>query len=251
MKNLLYIAGNEARRLFYSPLAWTVLAAVQAILGLMFIMQLQYYTQVQSQLLASPEPVGVTDLIAIPIFGNAAVVLLLVSPLLTMRLLSDERSNKTLALLFSAPVSMTEIILGKYVGIMSFFTLLLFLICLMPLSLLLGAQLDYGLLASGLLGLWLILAAFAAVGLYMSSLTANVTIAAVSTFGVLLMLWILDWAGDMPDSQLSALFSFLSILNHYEAMLRGVFSSTDMAYYALFILTFLGLSIKRLDADRI
>ncbi len=251
MKKIIYIASNEARRLFYSPLAWTVLAAVQVVLGFMYVMQLQFYQQVQSQLLASPEPVGVTEIVAVPIFGNAAVVLLLVSPLLTMRLLSDERSNKTLALLFSAPLSMTEIILGKYLGMMIFFTMMLLVICIMPLSLLLGAQLDFGLLASSVLGLWLILAAFSAVGLFMSALTANVTIAAVSTFGVLLMLWILDWAGDMPDSQLSELFSYLSILTHYESMLRGVFNSADLLYYGLFVTTFLGLAIKRLDAERI
>jgi len=192
----------------------------------------------------------VTDVVVAPLFGNAAVVLLLVAPLITMRVLSEEKRNRTLTLLMSAPVSMSEIVLGKYLGVLGFFAALLGLLALMPLSLFAGTSLDVGKLLSGLLGLSLLVGAFAAAGLYMSSLTEQPTIAAVSSFGLLLLLWIINWAGSSGE-QVSGVLSYLSLVQHYDSLLKGLFNSADVAYYLLFILTFLVLSIQRLDANRL
>ena len=76
------------------------------------------------------------------------------------------------------------------------------------------------------------------------------SISAISTFGLLLLLWIIDWAGN-GDNQASGLFAYLSMLRHYETLLKGQFNSTDVAYYLLVIILFLVLSIRRLDADRL
>jgi ABC-2 type transport system permease protein len=150
----------------------------------------------------------------------------------------------------SAPVSMTEIILGKYLGVLTFFLILIGMLALMPLSLLAGTDLDLGKLAAGLLGLTLVVAAFAAIGLFMSSLTEQPTVAAVTTFGLLLLLWILDWAGN-SGLDTSNLLAYLSMLRHYEPLLKGLFSSTDVGYYLLVTTLFLGFSIRRLDATRL
>ncbi len=248
---ILSIAGRELRSLFLSPLAWAILAVVVLILSYTFLVQIDFFMQIQPRLPAIKDAPGVTQIIVSPMLGNTAFILLLVIPLVTMRLVSDERRNQTLSLLFSAPVSMTEIILGKYLGVVVFLLIMLALITLMPFSLLIGGTLDFGMLASGLLGLVLLLASFAAVGLFMSTLTAQPTIAAVSSFGVLLLLWILDWAGKGRSSEAETLFGYLSILRHYESMLKGVFNSSDVIYYLLLIATFLILSIRRLDADRL
>ena len=106
-------------------------------------------------------------------------------------------------------------------------------------------------LSAGLLGLLLLLGSFAALGLYMSTLTVQPAVAAVSSFGVLLLLWILDWAGNSNMGEASGLFGYISILRHFESMLKGVFDSSDLIYYLLFISVFLVLSIRRLDADRL
>jgi ABC-2 type transport system permease protein len=164
---------------------------------------------------------------------------------------SEERRAGTLPLLFSAPVSLTEIVLGKYVGILGFLGVMVLLLALMPLSLLFAGSLDLGLLAANLLGLSLMLGAFAAAGLYLSSITAQPTVAAVGSFGLLLLLWIIDWAGRMSPDADTTLFSHLSLQRHYQALLRGVFDTSDVIYFGLFILVFLVLSIRRLDADRL
>jgi ABC-2 type transport system permease protein len=162
-------------------------------------------------------------------------------------LISEERRNGTLSLLLSAPVSMTEIVLGKYLGIVLFLLMFVLMIALMPLSLLMGTQLDLGKLAAGVLGLTLLLSAFAAAGLLLSSLTSNPVIAAVSSFGLLLLLWIVGRkSGDTSD-----VFTYLSILNHYVPMLRGIVDTADIAYFMLFIVTFLLLTIRQMDAQRL
>ncbi len=244
------IAARELRSLFLSPLAWSVLAVIQAILAYLFLGQVDLYLTLQPRLAAMPGAPGVTEVIVTPLLGNAAVVLLLVIPLLTMRLIAEERRNQTLPLLFSAPVTMTQIVLGKYLGILGFLGVMLGLILLMPLSLLAGGSLDWGLVASGFMALGLLLAAFASAGLYMSTLTRQPTVAAVSGFGLLLLLWILDW-GAHGEEQSSPLLAYLSVLRHYESLLEGVFKSSDVIYYLLFIVTFLVLSVRRLDADRL
>ncbi|WP_455202907.1 ABC transporter permease [Kaarinaea lacus] len=243
------LAARELRSLFLSPLAWAILAAVQLILAYLFLLYLENFVQLQPQLAIMPAAPGLTELVAIPLLATAAVVLLIVSPLLTMRLVSEERRNQTLALLFSAPVSMSEIVLGKFFGILSFFTVMLLMVALMPLSLLTGAQLDLGMLAAGLLGLFLVLASFAALGLFMSTLTAQPAVAAISSFGVLLLLWILNLASSTGED--SELFAYVSILQHYKGMMKGIVSSADVIYYLLFIGVFLVLSIRRLDAQRL
>lgn len=248
---VLHIAARELRSLFLSPLAWSVLAVVQFILAYMFLAQVDAFTSLQAQLANIEGAPGLTEIIVVPLFGNAGIVLLLVVPLLTMRLISEERRNQTLSLLFSAPVSMTEIILGKYFGVLAFLLVMLGLIALMPLSLTLGGSLDFGMFAAGLLGLALLVATFAAIGLFMSTLTVQPTVAAVSTFGALLLLWIIDWAGSSGGDTVSPLFSYISILRHYEPLLKGLFDSSDVIYYLLCIALFIGLSIRRLDVDRL
>ena len=244
------IAAREFKTLFLSPMAWSILAVVQLIIAYLFLAQLDTYMLLAPRLAGIGAAPGVTDVVVAPVLGNAAVILLLIAPLITMRVLSEERRARTLSLLLSAPISMTEIVIGKYLGILMFFLVLLGMLALMPLALLVGTDLDLGKLASGLLGLTLLLGAFAAAGLFMSSLTEQPTVAAVSSFGLLLLLWIVDWAGS-SGTEGSGVLAYVSMLRHFESLLKGVFNSTDVAYYLLFILTFVVLTIQRMDRDRL
>ena len=246
---ILTIAGKELKALFLSPMAWAILAVVQAIVAYFFLIYLDYFVQIQPQLSMLPNAPGITSIVVAPLFATVAIVLLLVVPLLTMRLVSEERRNKTLCLLTSAPISATEIIMGKFVGIMGFLLVVIFMICLMPLSLTHAGSIDVQLMLSGLLGMFLLLCCFSAIGLYLSTLTKQPTVAAISTFGVLLILWIIDIAGKTGDK--SSVLAYLSMLNHNQALLRGIFSSTDIIYYLLCITVFLVLSVRRLDAERL
>ena len=238
------IAWRELRNLFLSPLAWCVLAVVQFILAWMFLASVESFR-------GNPNGVaGVTDVVAASLFSISSIVLLLIVPLLSMRLVAEERRSGSIALLLSAPVRMTEIVLGKFLGLFGFLAIMVGLISLMPLSLSLGTHLDYGKLAACILGLLLLVGAFAAAGLYMSTLTRQPVVAAVSSFGLLLFLWIVNWLSQ-SNVHYSAALHYLSLVDHYSSLLRGSFDSSDVIYYLLFILTFLVLSIRRLDGHRL
>lgn len=248
---IFHIAAHELRRLFLSPLAWSVLAVEQFILAWFFLIGIDNYQALQPRLAMMEGAPGITDLVVAPLFGDASIILLFAVPLITMRLISEERRGQTLSLLLSAPVSMTEIILGKFFGVTVFFLILVLMVALMPLSLLVGGHIDFGMFAAALLGVALLTASFIAVGLFMSTLTAQPAIAAVSTFGILLGLWIIDWVGAGRGGDYGGLLGYFSMLRHYESLLKGVFDSSDVIYYLLFISTFIVLSIRRLDADRL
>jgi len=244
------IARRELGAMFYSPLAWILLAVIQIILGYLFLTNLDNFYLLQPQLMQFENTPGVTDIVITPLMHVAAIILLMIMPLLTMRSFAEEKRNRTLSLLVSAPLSMSEIVLGKFLGLMLFVFILITMLMLMPLSLYLGTSLDSGKLLSIYLGMLLLLATFTAIGLYLSSLTENQTIAAISTFGVLLMLWIIDWLGGSVSNGHSVL-SYLSLLQHHQSMLEGVFNSSDIAYYLLLIVGFLVLTIRQLDRERL
>lgn len=249
---MLTLAKNELYRLFLSPLAWIILALSQLILAYLFLTHIDYFVQIQAKISAIPGAPGVTELIAMPLLSNAATLLLLIAPLVTMRLIAEERRNESLPLLLSAPLSTYQIVFGKYLGTFGFFLILLLMISLMPLSLSLGSQLDFALLASGLLGLTLLLASFTAIGLFLSSLTRQPTIAAMTTFASLFLLWIIDWAGNAQiTAESSTLFSWLSLLRHYQPLLQGEVNSSDIAYYLIVISAFLAMTVRRLDSERL
>lgn len=233
--------------MFNSPLAWVVLAVLQIIFGYFFLVRLNEFLEIQPQLAQIPNPPGITELIMLPVFGAAVIVLLLIVPLLTMRQIAEERRNQTLTFLFSAPVSITQIVLGKFLGLFTFLLIAISLIVLMALTLYSGGRLDLGLLATNVLGLALLCGAFAAVGLYLSSLTNNPTVAAISTFAVLLGLWIINMGTSAPDS----LLHLLSMVKHYESFAKGIIHSGDVVYFVLLIAVFLWLTVRRLDRDRL
>ncbi len=244
---ILTIAGKELRRLFTSPLAWVILAFLQLILAMVFLGRLQWFLDVQPQIAMMPDARGFTELVVAPIFGTATILLLIVVPLLSMRLIAEERRNQTLPFLMSAPVSITQIVLGKFLGLLAFLALAVGLPVLMAVSLYGGGKLDLGLLAGNLFGLLLLCSSFAAVGLYLSSLTAHPLVAGVGAFAVLLGLWLINIGTNDPDSILNV----LSLIKHYDTFARGTVALSDLAYYPVLTALFLLLSIRRLDGDRL
>ncbi len=242
----LRIAAHELRRLFHGPLAWLVLAIVQFFVALFFFVMLSRFLEPSGW----ASGLGLSGSVVPGTFRLTANILLLIAPFLTMRLFSEEQRLGTLPLLMSAPITLSELVLGKFLGTVAFLGMAVALTSLMPLSLLLGASLDLGQFATGVLGLILLLSAFVAIGLFISTLTSQPAAAAAGTFASLFMLWIIDIAGQGGGDQAAAIFSYLSLLRHYENLLDGFLRSVDVIYYLLLITAFLALSIWRLDAMR-
>ena len=250
------IAAKELKALFASPLAWVVLTAAQIILGYSFLRRLDDFLQIEPRLVRMASPPGITELVAVPTFATAAAMLLFAVPLLAMRLIAEERRNQTIVFLMSAPVSITDIVLGKFVGLVAFLGLIIAMVTLMPLTLARGAALDYGLLASLALGLTLLAAAFGAVSLYVSSLTVHPLVAAVGAFGMLLgMLLMGETVGENLRARnwhaLAALAQVLSPLRNFEPLGKGILDTYAVACLVLLTAAFLTLAIRQLDARRL
>jgi len=237
--------------MFNSPLAWSVLAVLQFILAMIFLTRVEEFVGAYQQQIATLENApGATFFIVSPVYLWAGIIMLAVMPVLTMRLFAEERMNKTLVLLQSSPLSSSQIVWGKYLGILLFVLLFIGMLSLMPLFLSLGTELDWGTILSSSLGLFLLLASFAAAGMFLSSMTSQPVIAAVSSFGFLMFLVVLYLSGGSQSNN-SELFIYLSHFSHFETFVRGVIDSSDLIYYVLFIFGFVFLTVRKLDNDRL
>ena len=234
------VAIREIRALFASSLAWIVLAIFQAILAWIFLARLDAFLGIQAKLQNILNPPGVTEWIAAPLFSAASMIFLMIIPLLTMRLIADEARNQTLTLLLSAPISPAQIILGKFLGLMAFLGTAIMLLLLMAISLLLGGKLDFGLLFANILGLALLAASFSALGLYLSCLSSHPFLAGIGGIGALLGLWAVSFGS-------GSFFQAVSPAAHFERFNQGLVDTGDIAYFSLFMILFLVLSIWQLE----
>lgn len=251
MRLIFNIASREFMTLFLSPLAWSLLAILQIILAYLFLTQLETFITLQPQLAKLEGSPGLTEIVVPPLFGNAGIILLLVTPLLTMRLIAEERKHKTLTLLLSAPLSSMQIILGKYIGLLGLLLIVVGMVTLMPLSLLPFAELDTGKLVANSIALALLVSAYAACGLYLSCLAGqHPSIAAIATVGFLLGLWLINWTGVLQDER-SLVMEYISIMRHFQNLQIGLISSIDVGYFVLFIASFIWLSVRHLDKSRL
>jgi len=246
------IAKRDLRRMFAGPLAWSALALMQLVLGLFFFLTFLWeFGNKQALLVGAKSSFGITAYVVAPLFKTAALLMMLLIPVLSMRSLAEERRNGTLTLLLSSPVSMSAIVIGKYLSLLAFMALMTAMVTLMPLSLVLGGSIDAGLLGSAVLGLFLSLAAFSAAGLYASSLTRQPGTAAVATLAIVLVLWFAHTSSTGAEGIAAQVLAWLSLTGHVNPLLRGVFSSADIAYFLILISTFLVFTVRRLDALRL
>jgi ABC-2 type transport system permease protein len=241
------LALRELRSLFAMPSTWFILAVLQFIFAWFFLARLEAFLEIQPQLAQLANPPGVTTTIAAPMFNTVALLLMMLVPMFTMRLIAEERRNQTLALLLSAPLSGRHIVLGKFLGLLIFLVLLMTGVPLMLCTLALGTDLDHGLLLSNILGLLLLTASYIALGLYISALTTQPIIAAIGAFAVLIGLWLADIGAAAEDSPWHSISPF----NHFQNFNNGLLDSSDAAFFVLFTAVFLLLTMKRLHNNRI
>jgi ABC-2 type transport system permease protein len=185
-----------------------------------------------------------------PLFGTLAIVLLMMVPLLTMRLLAEEKRSGTAELLFTYPLKDWAVILGKFLAALLVYAILLLCTVAYPALFASMARLDWGPIAGGYLGLLLLGAACLSLGLFASSLTENQIIAAVVAFALLLLFWLIGWQQELGSSGLGGVFGALSMLEHFDNFIRGVIDTKDLVYYFSFIYFFLFLTKRQLESRR-
>lgn len=242
MKNIWAIFKKEIKTYFISPIAYVVITVFLVLIGFFFYSLIWWFNSQSLQMAQNQyyyQQLNINQMVYSPLFQNMSIILLLMIPLLTMRLFSEEKKINTDELLYTCPISINQIILGKYFA--SLFVLLAMLLLTGILSIFTFAYGNPELvpILNGYLGLFLMGAAFIAVGIFFSSLTENQIVAAVLTFGTLLLFWILNWASYSAGGIWKSVLNYLSFIQHFDDMTRGILDTTDLVYYLSFI--FLGL----------
>jgi ABC-2 type transport system permease protein len=256
---ILAVTQLELRRLFVRPLAWVLGALTLAELAWRFVLLLGSFLASQIKLAALPASPGYTDLVGVPLlssmltggflpFGLAELALIIV-PLLTMSTIAGERSNGTLPLLFASGLPASRIVLGKYLAVLVWLLLWLALTLAMPLSLAHATHLDWGKLAAAVLGMALMLAALAAVGIACSTFASHPAIAAAASMMLVLALWIVNLGAQIAGID-NGVINWLALSTHLEMLLRGLVASSDLLWFVLLIGLALALAIRRLAAER-
>jgi ABC-2 type transport system permease protein len=241
------IARKEFRSLLAMPSTWLLLAALQFILAWYFFVRLDAFLQVQAQLAQIANAPGATQAVAAPVAATVSLVMMMLVPLFTMRLIAEERRNQTLVMLMASPISSWQIVLGKFAGLLLFLLLIIASTLLMLLTLALGTQIDSGLLFGNMLGLLLLTASYTALGLYFSALTTQPIVAAAGSLAMLFGMWLIDMAAADSD------MAWRNIMPgpHFQNINEGLLRSPDVLYFVLFTGFFLLLTIRRVHNNRI
>ena len=244
---MMHIAKAQLRRWFRSPASWILLAALVFLLAFLFLLFVEtFLDHIQPANLTARHPLSLSDAVILPYLWWSGVVLLGLLPFLTMRLISGEYQQDSWPLLAAAPLRGRTLVLGKFLGLEIFLTLIVALVAILPLTLMFGAAIDLPRLGSGVLGLWLLLLSMGAAGLFCSTLSSEPTLAALATYGLMLVLALFYFAGNLPGAISPGLY-YLAHFAHYPPWLEGRFDSRHLTYYGLFTVFFLWLSIRRLD----
>ncbi|MBI5446381.1 MAG: ABC transporter permease subunit [Deltaproteobacteria bacterium] len=253
MRGFVTVTAKELRSYVVSPIAWVVATVFLVVSGLLFYSIIVQYSMASLQMMQMQEGMGqfnINRLVFVPTFQNMAVILLLVVPIFTMRLLAEEKRNRTAQLLFTSPVRLSEIVAGKFMAATLLLAAILLLSFYMPLMAWAYGTLDWGPILTGYAGMILLAGAFAAFGLFASSLTENQIVAAVLTFGILLTFWAMGWAGQQGGSSLSTVLEELSIVKHLDGFLQGAVELKDVVYYLSIAAFGLFLTHRVLDSNR-
>lgn len=257
MRHAIAIARRELRSYFVSPLAYVAMSVFVFLSGAFFSNMVVYY--VRQAMLADRqiERIGRSDLqLDVPtvILGeflrNEAFILLLVLPLLTMALITDERRKGTLELLLTSPVKPRELVAGKFLG--AFILFLLMLLPTVPFFYFVhqrGAW-EPGVVAAGYLGLLMVGAAEIGIGLFVSSICENVLVSAFGTYGILVAVNFVDTSASLARSIWVDFIQFLSFFTHYVNFSRGVVALGDATYFASYLVFALFLTERSIEAIR-
>jgi len=182
------------------------------------------------------------------VMGNMSLVFLFIAPILTMRLLADEARQGTAELIFTSPVTITQVVVGKYLAALAVLLLLTGITFTYPAILELQGGPDWGPIWAGYLGFFLLAATFLAAGMFTSSLTDSQMVAGVLGFALLLLLWVISWAGDTLGPPLDGILRSLSVTEHFLDFRKGIIDTKHIVFYLSMIAGFLFLSVRVVES---
>ncbi len=185
-----------------------------------------------------------------PVFQNTVILLLFITPMITMRLWSEEEKSGTAELLCTSPLSLWDIVLAKYFAAMAFFGAMLLSTIIYLVIMLASGNPDLGPVTANYIGYILAAGAFFSLGLFASTLSENQIVSAVIAYGILLMLWVIGAAGANVQGPLGDFLKYISVFEHLDDFFKGVVDLTHVFYFLSIIFLGLFLSVKVLESKR-
>jgi ABC-2 type transport system permease protein len=250
------IFNRELRAYFSSSIAYVVITMFLIITGYFFYNLIATFSVISFQAQANPmmarqyNLLNINETVVRPLFGNISIIMLLMTPLLTMRLLAEERKAGTMELLLTYPVRDIEVVTGKFLACFTVFLAMIFSTFIYPALLVFLGEPELMPIITGYIGLILLGAAFIALGLFTSSLTENQIIAASLAFGILFVFWLMSYSVTLVSPGLGQIISYIAITEHLESLAKGVVDTEDIIYYLLFVTLFLFLTLRSLESKR-
>ena len=246
---------REFSAYFFSPIAYVVLTGFLLLGGWFFFNLLSRFNFLLSIYSAMRNPdaqmrLNLNEFVIAPLLHNLSVVLVILVPVITMRSFAEEKRGGTYELLMTSPLSISEIVLGKFLGAFVFLLVMIGLTGVYPAILLLYGNPEPGVIAAGYLGLLLLAVAFASVGLLTSSFTENQIIAAVSCLVLLLLLYVISWPAETAGPTIGAVLKYLSLTEHFGEMVKGVLDTKDLVYFLSVIVLALFLTHRSVESVR-
>jgi ABC-2 type transport system permease protein len=250
VRNVFALAEKELRSYFASPIAYVIIGLFALLFGWFFYVYLTVFVRQSEQMLQMGRVPNVNQEMIRGVLLNAAVIILFVMPMITMRTYSEEKRSGTIELLLTSPVTDTQIILGKFLGALAMYAAMLLVTMIYMGMLFKISNPEWRPIATGYLGLLLMGGCVLSAGLFISSLTKNQIVAGFLTFATFLMLWIVNWIGESSGPTTQAIVSYLSITQHFDDFARGIIDTKHTIYYLSFITFGLFLTAKSVDSER-
>jgi len=232
------ISGKEFKSYLASPMAYIVIAIFLLFTGAFFTLLSPYNSATfnETSIKGFLQPAG--------------IMLILFGPLITMRLVAEERKLGTIELLLTAPVRDSEVVLGKYLGSIGVLVVMLILTLYYPLMLFIYGDPDLGPIITGYFGLFLLGCVSMAAGAFASTLSSNQLVAAVVGGGILLALWFIGMGADYLPSGFSNIIGYISLSSYFPDFMQGILDTRGIIYYLSVAALFLFLAIRTLESSR-
>jgi ABC-2 type transport system permease protein len=252
MGNILAITRKELGSYFASPIAYVVVGLFALVFGWFYYVYVALFVRQSMQMgqFMGPQTVNINQQMIRYLLLNTSVVALFMLPMITMRTYAEEKRTGTIELLLTSPLTDLQIIVGKFLGALTLYALMLS-VTLPHMALLFWyGDPEWKPIASGYLGLLLMGGCFIALGLLISSMTRNQIVAGIVTFAMLLMLWVVNWMSDFAGPTAREVLAYLSITEHFEDFAKGVIDTKHLVYYLSLIAFGLFLTAKSVDSER-
>jgi len=251
MGNILAIAEKELKSYFASPIAYVIIGFFALVFGWFYVVSIDFFMRASLQMgMPGQGQVNINSMAIRPLLANVSVVALFVLPLITMRTYAEEKRSGTIELLLTSPLTDFQIIMGKFLGAVGLYALMMAVTLIHIAILFIYGNPEWKPIATAYLGLLLMGGCFISVGLLISSFTSNQIVAGMATFGVFLLLWVVNWIGSFSGPTVDKITQYLSIIDHFDDFAKGIIDTSHLIYYISFISFGLFLTAKSVDSER-